>query len=117
MKKTILKITMLAVIGSMAVSGQVYAHDMAEDTLEELGLWDTIDENISDMHTTIIDLRMDGEDDQFMMDVSLGTGSETALMGDADQQQAATNAGAEPVTMNTGGRDFQNTGRIASPGR
>ncbi len=54
MKKTLLNTTMLVAIASLTMSGFALAHHPAVDQLDEIGMLETVDEIISDMHMEVL---------------------------------------------------------------
>lgn len=104
---------MLAAIASLVMSGYVSAHHPSEDMNPN---FDTIDENISDMHIIVVDgLLEDAEDDDLMASTAQGSDAIEApnsASGDGANSSQVSNAATTPdsapgmssATQSRGGR-------------
>ena len=97
MKKTLLTTTMMSAIAALMMSSQVAAHHPSADVNPN---YDAIDENISDMHNTVIDARIEeAEDDDLMASTARGmdaVDSPTTAAGDgANSDQTSSQAGGQ----------------------
>ena len=125
MKKTVMNRAILVAIAALTFSPLASAHhplSVLDDYIEQLdGLFERIDENISDMHNEIVG---DVEDYEFMGNLTLSSGAEptpTATMGDANQESAETAmSGESPASMvnltGVSNQGFSNPAMIPRPG-
>ena len=120
MKKTILKTTVLAAIASLAMSGYTWAHHPSEEMNPN---YDTIDENISDIHNTVMDAMLeDAEDDSLMASTSQGMDGGEPTMADgvganASQSSAQAAAQTDSQVVSAPGAGSNNATRGSAGGR
>ena len=85
MKKSLLTTTMMSAITSafLLMSGQAVAHHPSADVNPN---YESVDENIGDMHNTVIDARIaESEDDDLMSSTARGADSvDSPTMGGGD---------------------------------
>lgn len=112
MKNTILKTTALAAIASLTMSGYVWAHHPSEDMNPN---FETVDENISDIHNTVIDAMM--EDGDLMASTSQGMDGGEPTMAEGDganasqsSEQAAAQTDSQVVSAPGAGSNSANRG-------
>ena len=107
MKKTIINSAILATIATLAFSPFVMAHDMGS---EDNPNFDYVDDQISDMHTDIIEELT--EDGDLMGIVYQGSGAEepTTAMGDGANEVTTTTQSGTQV-LDAPGRGATSTAR------
>ena len=105
MKKTLLNTTMLVAIASLTMSGFALAHHPAVDQLDEIGMLETVEANISDMHMEVIG---DVTEDMDMM----GDMENNAGMEPSNQSTEQTTAAGDPASTMT---PVSNSGVTSQP--
>lgn len=110
MKKSLLTTTMLAIVSSLSITGQVAAHHPSADNNPN---YDVVDANISDMHNTVIDARIEeAEDDDLMASTARGmdaVDSPTTASGDGSNADQTSSQSAQQVVTAPGNGSTSST--------